>query len=249
MASVQERPATRTVSRCTAQKVQGSHAFEIEDYSLHRGLGKGKFISSAAFDVGGYSWCIQYYPDGCKSEESNGNISVFLKLLTQKVKVRARYDLKLLDQGTGLWFLGCHQVEPSMSKLESSAYLQGDRLVIQCDITVVKETRVLSLEGQKVQVPPSNLSHNFGKLLETGEASDVTFGVEGEVFHAHKIVLAVRSPVFKAELYGPVGKDNREFITIKDMQPAIFKAMLQFIYTDSAPSMEDRDGDEKTGTY
>ncbi|TVU42544.1 hypothetical protein EJB05_08956, partial [Eragrostis curvula] len=48
-----------------------------------------------------------------------------------------------------------------------------------------------------------------------------------------------------AEFYRQLGMDNREFITIEDMQPAIFKALLHFIYTDSMPSMEDHDGDEK----
>ncbi|TVU42547.1 hypothetical protein EJB05_08959, partial [Eragrostis curvula] len=214
MASVPERPATKTSSRCTALTVRGTHAFEIDDYSLHRGLGKGKFIRSAAFDVGGYSWSIDYYPDGNSSERSNGSISVFLRLLTSKVEVRAQYEFRLLDQNKGLSCSGFHRIKPSvfstmeadpnteqkkmddfinMSNLESSEYLKGDRLVIECDVTVIKETRVLLVEGPKVQVPQSNMSHNFGKLPETGEASDVAFSVEGEVFQAHKIVLAVQS--------------------------------------------------------
>ncbi|KAK3121336.1 hypothetical protein QOZ80_8BG0651000 [Eleusine coracana subsp. coracana] len=264
MSSGQPRPETRIVSRCTAKKSQGTHAFEIIDYSLHRGLRKGKFISSVAFDVGGYSWCIRFYPDGDYSEMSNGSISVFLKLLTKEVEVRALYDLWLLDQNTGLSCSIFRPIEaPSVfstmennkggwgrsgffkrSELESSTYLQGDRLVIECDVTVIKETCVLVKEDQKVQVAPSNLSRNFGKLLETEEGSDVSFNVGGVVFRAHKIVLAVGSPVFKAELYGPLGKDNRQVITIQDIQPAIFKGLLYFIYTDTMPSMEDSDGDE-----
>lgn len=70
--------------------------------------------------------------------------------------------------------------------------------MIECDVTVIKETCVLVEEEQKVQVPRSNMSYNFGKLLETEEGSDVTFNVGGVVFRAHKIVLEVGSPVFKA---------------------------------------------------
>lgn len=93
-------------------------------------------------------------------------------------------------------------------------------------------------------MPPCDLWRDFEKLLETGEESDVKFRVQGEVFRAHRIVLAVRSPVLKAELYGPVGKDNTQVITVEDMEPAIFRALLRFVYTGPVPfSVEDRDGD------
>jgi len=72
--------------------------------------------------------------------------------------------------------------------------------------------------------------------------SDVTFKVKGEAFHAHKFVLAFRSPVFEAELYGPMrGKSRRQNITVEDMEPDVFKALLHFIYTDSLPPLDNLD--------
>jgi speckle-type POZ protein len=56
----------------------------------------------------------------------------------------------------------------------------------------------------------------------------------------HRIVLAARSPVFRAELYGPMQEARLELITIEDTQPAVFKAMMHFIYTDSLPETDDR---------
>ncbi|VAH81634.1 unnamed protein product [Triticum turgidum subsp. durum] len=56
----------------------------------------------------------------------------------------------------------------------------------------------------------------------------------------------MRSPVFKAELYGPMSDKRTGRITVKDMQPGVFKALLKFIYTDSLPSMLDLcDSDQK----
>jgi speckle-type POZ protein len=52
----------------------------------------------------------------------------------------------------------------------------------------------------------------------------VTFKVKGEVFHAHKLVLAIRSPVFMAELYGPMGDKRRTSINVEDMEPNVFRA-------------------------
>jgi speckle-type POZ protein len=108
--------------------------------------------------------------------------------------------------------------------------------------TPVSESRTLC----NIQVPPSDLVDNLGKLLESEEGADVTFKVEDKVFHAHKIVLAMRSPVFKVELYGPMRDKNQPSITVEDMQPAVFKALLHFIYKDSLPVMDNLDEDENT---
>ncbi|XP_066323457.1 BTB/POZ and MATH domain-containing protein 4-like [Miscanthus floridulus] len=81
-----------------------------------------------------------------------------------------------------------------------------DRLTIVCNLSVVVGDRVsgpetTACENEIIEVPPSNLSDNLGKLLDTKEGVDVTFQVKGVVFHAHKVVLAARSPVFKAERF------------------------------------------------
>ena len=80
--------------------------------------------------------------------------------------------------------------------------------------------------------------------MESTEGADVCFKVKEEVFPAHKIILAMSSLVFRAEFYGPMRDEKRRSIVVEDMQPAVFKALLHFIYTDSLPSMEDLDGDE-----
>lgn len=59
----------------------------------------------------------------------------------------------------------------------------------------------------------------------------------GELFRAHGCVLAARSPVFEAELFGPVKEEATQAIKIDDMEPAIFEALLHFIYTDDAQSL------------
>ncbi|XP_066344490.1 BTB/POZ and MATH domain-containing protein 1-like [Miscanthus floridulus] len=70
-------------------------------------------------------------------------------------------------------------------------------------------------------------------MLKDGRGTDVTFSVAGELFHAHRCVLAAWSPVFEAELFGPVKEEATQPIRIDDMEPTIFEALLHFIYTDS----------------
>ena len=80
------------------------------------------------------------------------------------------------------------------------------------------------------------MTEHVGRLLEEKEGFDVSFSVGGETVEAHRLVLAMRSPVFKAELYGPMREARTgQCITIQDMEPAVFRALLHFIYTDSLP--------------
>ncbi|CAL5011213.1 unnamed protein product [Urochloa decumbens] len=257
---------TRTKSRCELQTACGSHTFEIVGYSLHKGLGKGKFIRSGNFAVGGYDWCIKFFPHGMDSTEF---VSVYLCLLSPKAKVRAFMEFKLVDQTTGLpssiqfskqadLFDTTDTIDAGAtmrygwgydrfmktSDIEASAYLCDDRLVMECHVTVIKGPKVTETTVGEVRVPPSDLSKDFEKLLMAGVETDVTFKVKGETFEAHRNVLAARSPVFKAQLYGMVGVDNRSCITIEDIKPGIFKALLHFIYTDSLPDVQDIELDE-----
>ncbi|CAL5011200.1 unnamed protein product [Urochloa decumbens] len=263
------RPGTKTVSRCTPQTARGTHTFEIEGYST-QGLGAGKFIQSASFAIGGYDWCIRYYPDGSKTEGLKDYTAVYLELLTKKAEVRALYDFRLIDHTTKSPLSIFHTKAPLLfdtvnigrncytwgrskfkkkNELESSPFLRDDRLVIECDVTVLKESVIVetsdAVTNIVVGVPSPNLSQDLAKLLETKEEADVTFSVDGEVFAAHAIVLGMRSSVFKAEFYGPLREQRDQRITIKDIQPDVFRALLHFIYTDSMlPSMDDLDREE-----
>ena len=251
------------VSRCNPDTERGTLVFDIAGYSLLKGMRDGEFIRSASFPVGGLDWCIRYYP--CFTKKSEGYISSFLELMSEPTGtgVMARFDLRLLNQATGVSTVLIDQVKPRLfdsvnptwgssmfkkiSELEASPYLQNDRVVIECDITVVLGTPASALETVcEIQVPPSGLLDDLRKLLEAEKRTDIRFKVKDQVFGAHKIVLAMRSPVFEAELYGPIADKQRcATITVEDMQPAVFKALLHFIYTDSLPAMDDLEEDDK----
>nr|CAB3482502.1 unnamed protein product [Digitaria exilis] len=259
------RPTARTESTCTTVTARGTHAFRIVGYSLQRGIGRSNFIRSADFAVGGFDWALRFYPDGNDSSDVNDDhVSVYLELRTKNTEVRASYDLRVVEQATGLStsvfrssrvivFKSRASDIPSWgtrhfmkrSALETPLYLRDDCIVIECDVTVIKETQVAETAAAiEIEVPPPDLLENLGKLLESEELADVRFKVKQEVVHAHRVMLAMRSPVFKAELYGPMRGRKRQHINVEDMEPAAFKALLHFIYRDSLPDMDDLDRDE-----
>ena len=83
-----------------------------------------------------------------------------------------------------------------------------------------------------IQVPDSDIGYHFGSLLDNQEGVDVILNVGGERFHAHMLVLAARSHVFRSQFFDDEseGEKNevdesdelREF-SIDDMEPKVFK--------------------------
>ncbi|KAK8328612.1 hypothetical protein V6Z12_A11G263000 [Gossypium hirsutum] len=241
-----------TSSRSVTQTVNGSHRFTIKGYSLAKGMGVGKHIASESFTVGGYQWAIYFYPDGKNPEDHSTYVSVFVALASEGTDVRALFELTLLDQsGKGKHKVHSHfdralesgpytlKYRGSMwgykrffrrAMLETSDFLKDDCLKINCTVgVVVSETDCPRLHS--IRVPESDIGSHFGILLENEEGSDITFNVFGAKFHAHKLVLAARSPVFEAEFSDRMEDDNE--IVVTDMEPKVFKALLHFIYRDS----------------
>ncbi|XAR71991.1 hypothetical protein NMG60_11018470 [Bertholletia excelsa] len=106
-------------SKSICETVNGSHHFTITGYSLAKGMGPGKYISSDTFTVGGYDWAIYFYPDGKNIEDSSMYVSVFIALASEGTDVRALFELTLLDQSGK----GKHKVHSHFDRaLESGPY-------------------------------------------------------------------------------------------------------------------------------
>ncbi|KAL2535980.1 BTB/POZ and MATH domain-containing protein 4 [Forsythia ovata] len=242
-----------TSSRSVTETVNGSHHFLIQGYSLAKGMGIGKHIASDYFTVGGYQWAIYFYPDGKNPEDNTTYVSVFIALASEGTDVRALFELTLIDQsGKGKHKVHSHfdrslESGPYTLKyrgsmwgykrffrrvlLENSDYLKDDCLKINCTVGVVVSAIDCS-RLHSIQVPDSDIGAHFGMLLENMDGSDIIFNVSGEKFHAHKLVLAARSPILRSEFFEGLDEDKQE-ITVSDMEPKVFKAMLHFVYRDA----------------
>ncbi|KAL6509520.1 BTB/POZ and MATH domain-containing protein 3 [Orobanche gracilis] len=247
-------------SRSINETVNGSHHFTILGYSLAKGMGPGRYISSDTFSVGGYEWAIYFYPDGKNPDDSSMHVSVFISLASEGTDVRALFELTLLDQSgkekhkvhshfdraleSGPYTL---KYKGSMwgykrffrrTSLESSDFLKDDCLYMHCTVGVVR-TRVEGPKLYSVPVPPSDMGQSLKHLLHSETGCDIIFQIGEESFKAHKLILAARSPVFRAHFFGLVGNLNSDKVELEDIEPSIFKALLQFIYSDELPSFHE----------
>ncbi|KAJ4970590.1 hypothetical protein NE237_003689 [Protea cynaroides] len=256
-------PSQDSCSKSINETVNGSHHYTIKGYSLAKGMGAGKYITSDIFTVGGYQWAIYFYPDGKNPEDSSMYVSVFIALASEGTDVRALFELTLLDQsGKGKHKVHSHfdralesgpytlKYRGSMwgykrffrrTTLETSDYLKDDCLAMHCTVGIVR-TRVEGPKNYNIPIPPSDMGQNLKELLASGIGSDITFEVGEETFKAHKLILAARSPVFRAQFFGLIGNPNMDKVVVEDVEPSIFKAMLLFIYSDELPDVRELTG-------
>ncbi|KAL9704853.1 hypothetical protein quinque_008371 [Culex quinquefasciatus] len=78
----------------------------------------------------------------------------------------------------------------------------------------------------------------FERLVNNGQFADVAFrvGESGELMYGHKAVLAEASEMFRAQFAGAF-RESREnvreqAIPIVDIEPAVFKELLRYMYSD-----------------
>jgi speckle-type POZ protein len=179
--------------------------------------------------------------------------------------VLAQFSISLLDRagkpaptytrtGTTTPYVGpgAHWGFPGFIRreaLEKSRHLnvKEDSFSVRCDLTVVTEFRAedaasIAAEAASaplsVPVPPPDMWRHLEQLLLSQMGADVRFRVDGEDFAAHRCVLAARSPVFQAELFGTMKEASSEaqcVVEIHDMRADVFRNLLYFMYTDALP--------------
>ncbi|KAF8646566.1 hypothetical protein HU200_065788 [Digitaria exilis] len=217
----------------------------------HRGI-DGRAIKSDPLCVGGQVWRINLYP--CGPYETPGmnedHFSIHLerqtKPETSKKPVKVMFQVLLIDKD-GEPVSICSRMPPPMQRNSANyLWLASQTYMVR---NFVKDGHIkfvfiiTTLPDNPVPVPPSNIGKHIGTLLDGTDGKDVSFLVDGETFRAHRAVLAARSPVFQAELLGSMAEAAMPCITLHDISPATFKAMLQFIYTDVLPEDHDLGGD------
>ncbi|KAJ1691718.1 hypothetical protein LUZ63_015873 [Rhynchospora breviuscula] len=221
-------PETASIRR--VEEMVGSHFFKVIGYSTAKRYRKGEFIEvneSATFNVAGYDWTIQFYPNGDTRAEED-HTSIYLHLKSEAAQnVLAQPTFVILNQNEQL------------VTIESG--LMDDCILIRCTVTVFKPLPVEADIYYPFPVPPSEYKQQIINLLENGNGADVTFKVKGQTFNAHKLILAARSRVIESLFVGPCKEKSDTVIEIEDIEAPVFKSLLHFIYSDTVPELEERD--------
>ncbi|XP_020157720.1 BTB/POZ and MATH domain-containing protein 3-like [Aegilops tauschii subsp. strangulata] len=221
----------------------------------------GPEMRSSTFAVGDHYWRILCYPNGRWHED---HISLFIehddvRHASQEIigDTMAKIQFSILDQGLKPSYTKTTILQPIHGSREWDGFesfithedfdkerekhLKDDCLTILCDLTVVVTGTDERMEIPPV-APPFDLHGLLAEAIWNKESPDVKIKVGGETFPAHRWILEARSPVFKADLSAASSRRCKydydsaaQLLHVRDMDPQVFKALLQFIYTDSPP--------------
>ncbi|AQK51371.1 BTB/POZ and MATH domain-containing protein 1 [Zea mays] len=238
-----------------ATRCQSAGFIEFKlDFAASNHLAVGDIVRSDDFSAGGHLWRVICYPKG--DEVGNGNyLSLYLRLVSdsKSEKIKAIIDAFLLGRNGApsssshgkRWVHVYSSPDGSRSRgfpefVKRSVLDQSD-CVTDGFVTFMVVVIVLRDSPMAIPVPSSDIADHLGRLLDHANdgSTDVTFTVGTETFHAHRAVLAARSPVFKAQLFGSMADAK---ITLQGIRPEVFRILLRFMYTDAFPG-DDSDND------
>ncbi|CAO2192157.1 unnamed protein product [Urochloa humidicola] len=201
----------------------------------------GDAVSSEFISAGGHHWMIHCYPRGNLMEDRGQYVSMYLELTSCPSNVKTIFQVflqgrdgmpsfsheqKLVEvysEDSIIW--GWNQFM-KRSTLESM-YLTNGWVTFLCTVIV--------LGADTIAFPPSDMGRDLSHLLDCKVGTDISIIVKGETIQAHRAILAARSEVFQAELFGSMADTASSSITLQDIEPATFKVMLAFMYTDELP--------------
>jgi speckle-type POZ protein len=126
----------------------------------------------------------------------------------------------------------------SHTALEQSGYLRDDAFSVRCEFSVPMIVTETVLPPHTEEPPPPSsptltLAHVPADLIGfffEEVKMDVVLEVGDETFQAHRSFLATQSPVLAAHFTGPMRETTAPSVRIHDMEPRVFKAVLNFIY-------------------
>ncbi|XP_035307525.1 speckle-type POZ protein-like [Cricetulus griseus] len=220
----------------------------------------GGAIKSPTFSSGLFSdndkWCFKILTNGI-DEESNGYLSVHLTMLScPKSPAWARFRFwiisvdgeKINGKISPRFFKFTPKQHWGFKKFIHRDLLLGleswlfpdNELTIFCEVDLVVQDSLINCEKSTVpgiQVPRNTLEDELGQLWENSLFTDCCLVVAGQEFQAHKAILAARSPVFRAMFEHDMEEKRKNRVEIQDLEPQVFKAMMDFIYTGKAPDL------------
>ncbi|KAF6988314.1 hypothetical protein CFC21_005875 [Triticum aestivum] len=237
----------------------GSSAFRFTvDYEQSKKVPVGKAIHSDVVSAGGHHWRIEFFPRGQSEADKGEYVSIFFRHMSKTRRIRAIIEAFVTGSD------GNPSVPDILQRTFQTFEINGDKgrhdswgwnrfakgtilekiFLAERHVTFVC---AIILIGDKpaILVPPSDIGAHLGRLLDRTDGTDVSFIIGDETFHAHRAVLAARSPVFRAQPFGSMSEATMSSIRLHDITPATFKFRLGFIYMDELPG-EDECNDYST---
>lgn len=220
-----------------------SYRWTVEDFKTKMDMFKmGQQLESSQFVINGLKLCINLYPNG-RNDEEGGFVSLFLRndnsiqlevmcefVLGVKNTFRHHFTFNKINPNSGYGFPKMYSHEQILAK---EVLEEGSVLDIRAVITFKGKVRNIS---QCVVSPPPEeaTSEAVGRDLfssfEQQEFTDFEIVCEDRNIRCHKVVLAARSPVFRAMLLNDMEESSSAQVQPRDFNSQTISLLLRYLY-------------------
>jgi len=146
---------------------------------------------------------------------------------------------KTTNTNSSIWGIAQFVTHATLKGPSAAALLPEDKLTIVCDVTLgaEKETNIpgfkqlQNVNTKKNFLPATQPMNDFKVALNDKDFSDVKIVCGDKVFDCHRIFLSCRSSVFRAMFQHGMTEAQTRRIEIKELEPEVLQAMLEYIYT------------------
>ncbi|XP_057319116.1 speckle-type POZ protein-like isoform X2 [Microplitis mediator] len=213
-------------------------------------------LESSKFRTPANSKNLWYLRLRIENDEPSGKkkkwISLFLCRDDGKDELRMKFSLFILDNKNErkfeqTYYATCDDTNNGRGSskfikieqlLENNVNLLPNNTLTVCvELTIYDDYKSFTT-GYPLQIPQRQMVDDFRELYDSKVNSDVILVVGGEKFKAHKFILSTRSPVFFAMFTHEMKEKRDSEVAIPDIEPEIFRKMLEFIYTDEINNLD-----------
>ena len=216
-------------------------------------------IDSGKFEFNGITWFLRLYPGGTTYSSSTttkaadlSNASIYCGVyIYSSHRVRASYSVALksnkgsdikrvekCDLPGGYGYGWSDFVSRNILSSNTSSYKQNDSVTFVCDITIIGAVQISA--NIKNNIPMniiSPMTHSYRRdidqLMLDKSSTDLNIIVDDHSVPAHKLILHLRSPVFRTMLSSGMMESANNQIIISDFDYRVVKVFINFLYLDT----------------
>jgi len=245
MSAAEETTSTDLGWCLTAKEPDMAYTYRwtIEDFRTKMETFKlGQQLESSQFVINGLKLCINLYPNG-RNDEEGGFVSLFLRndnsiqmevmcqfTLGVKNAFKHHFSFNKINPNSGYGFPKMYSHEQINAK---EVLEDGGVLDIRAVITFKGKVRNIShkVEEKEEVVMGEAVGKDLYSSFQQQEFTDFEIVCEDRNLQCHKVVLAARSPVFRAMLLNDMEESTRARVEPKEFNSQTMSMLLKFLYT------------------
>jgi len=219
-----------------------TYRWTIEDFKTKMETFKlGQQLESSQFIINGLKLCINLYPNG-RNDEEGGFVSLFLRndnsipievmcefIIGLKKSYRHNFTFNKINPNSGYGFPKMYSHEQMIAK---EVLEEGGVLDIKAVITFKGKVRNLChrVDSEEEVLDAERVGLDLFNSFEQQEFTDFEIVCEDRNIRCHRVVLAARSPVFRAMLLNDMEESAKAKVQPRDFNSQTMSLLLRFLY-------------------